>query len=130
MTQIANPARLCEVNTMLLPSGDQSGSLGLGSPPVLRRRISPPVLWITKRPRRSSLREAKQIFVPSGDQQGELSSVAVLVSCVSPLPSMFETHRSGLPPLLRIIATLVPSGEIEALEFRPGNRAKGRRSPV
>ena len=80
-------------------------------------------------PRRSSVRDAKQSFMPSGDQQGELSSIGVLVSCVNPEPSMCETQTSGLPALLRIIATRLPSGETVALEFRPANFANGRRSP-
>jgi hypothetical protein len=130
MVQISNPPPRWEVKTIVLPSGDQSGSLGPGTPPVFNRVIVPPVLGTIYNPRRSSILDAKQIFVPSGDQQGEDSSTGVFVSCVSPVPSIFATHTSGLPDLLKIIATFFPSGEIAALVFNPPYLAKGRRSPV
>jgi hypothetical protein len=41
-TQIANPERDWDVNAISLPSGDQSGSVGLGKPLVAMTCDSPP----------------------------------------------------------------------------------------
>ena len=57
-TQMVNPARGCDVKTMFFPSGDQSGSLGLGSPPVFSRVGVPPLAEMMYKPRRSLGRDA------------------------------------------------------------------------
>ena len=62
---------------------------------------------------------AKQIHCPSGDQQGDDSSSGVAVNCFKFEPSALQTHTSGLPLLLKIIATFEPSGETAALVFKP-----------
>src|SRR5882762_4227285 len=84
-TQIWN-VRVCEVKAMYFPSGDQSGSEGLGSPEVLMRTPSPPPAGTLRKARRSPSFEPKQIQAPSGDQQGDDSSWGDLVS------------RRGAPP--------------------------------
>src|SRR5437870_1783306 len=104
---------------MVLPSGDQSGSLGLLIPAVRMRRISPPSALILQSARAPSILETKQIVRPSGDQHGEDSSSLVLVSCLGSVPLALATCTSGLPPLLRIIATRAPSGETAAAVFNP-----------
>ena len=80
--------------------------------------------------RRSLSLAAKQIHLPSGDQQGEDSSWGDLVSRFRSLPSALQTYKSVQPSLLKIIATLLPSGETAGLMFDPPYRANARRAPV
>src|SRR5712671_457759 len=126
---MSNPP-ICDVNAIHLPSGDQSGSVGLETPEVGIRTAAPPPAGTLASTRRSFIFVAKQIHCPSGDQHGEDSSSGVAVSCFRFVPSMLPTQTSGLPLLLRISAIRVPSGEIAALVFKPENFAMTRRSPV
>src|SRR5438067_173337 len=112
-------SRVCEVNAIHLPSGDQSGSVGFGVPPVLITVASPPEAEIRRNARRSLSFEAKQIDWPSGDQQGEDSSCGDFVKRRRSLPSELQTYKSVQPSLLRIMATLLPSGETAGLMFEP-----------
>jgi hypothetical protein len=52
-TQISNPERNCDVNAISLPSGDQSGSVGLGNPLVAMTCESPPEAEILRSARLS-----------------------------------------------------------------------------
>src|SRR5262249_3488418 len=83
--------RPMDVNTICLPSGDQSGSVGLETPLVGMRTGAPPPAGTFQSERRSSFLPAKQIQWLSGDQQGEDSSSRVLVNCNKPLPSALHT---------------------------------------
>ena len=117
-TQMSNPP-VCDVNAIHLPSGDQSGSVGFGAPGVGIRCIAPPPAGTFASTRRSAILVAKQIHWPSGDQHGDDSSSGVAVNCFKFEPSALQTHTSGLPLLLKIIATFEPSGETAALVFKP-----------
>jgi len=128
-TQIWNPDRYCAVNAIHFPSGDQSGSVGLGMPLVPIRCGAPPEGDTLHNVRRSLSFAAKQIHCPSGDQQGEDSSCGDRVSRLRPLPSASETYKSVQPSLLRIMAILLPPGEAAGLMFDPPNRAKALRAP-
>ena len=86
-TQIWNPDRYCTVNAIHLPSGDQSGSLGLGMPLVPMVCTGPPEGETLQSVRRSFSLAAKQIHLPSGDQHGDDSSCGDLVSRLRLLPS-------------------------------------------
>ena len=101
---------ICDVKAIHLPSGDQSGSVGL--------ETAPPPAGILARRRRSRNFVAKQIHSPSGDQQGEESSIPVVRRFKSD-PLALQTHTFGLPDLLKIIATFEPSGETAAPVFKP-----------
>ena len=117
-TQMSN-SPVCDVNAIHLPSGDQSGSVGFGAPEVEIRCIAPPPAGTFASVRRSAIFVAKQIHCPSGDQHGDDSSSGVAVNCFKFEPSVLQTQTSGLPPLLKIIATFVPSGDTAALVFKP-----------
>src|ERR1039458_6404015 len=67
-------SRICDVNAIHLPSGDQSGSVGFSTPDVGRRCTSPPPAGTLASTRRAFILAAKQIHSPLGDQQGEESS--------------------------------------------------------
>ena len=55
------------------------------------------------------------LMAPVGINQLNSWASRVVVNCFRPLPSMLATSRSGLPPLLRIMATREPSGETAGL---------------
>ena len=76
------------------------------------------------------LRETKQIVRLSGAQQGEDSSSRVCVSCFKFPPSRSLTYKSGLPLLLKIIASFFQSGETAGLMFEPLKCATAFRAPV
>src|SRR4051812_40321413 len=73
--------------------------------------------------------EAKQIHSLFGDQQGEDSSWGDLVSRTGSPPPLLRTYRSVQPSLLRIMATLLPSGDGAGLMFEPPKRAYVVRAP-
>src|SRR5271156_2404496 len=107
VTQMSNsPA--WEVKAIHLPSGDQSGSLGLGAPLVFRYSTWPPPEGTLASRRRSDLLVAKQIQRPSGDQVGEESSTPV-VTRRNPEPSALQTQMLALPDLLKTMATCEPT---------------------
>ena len=113
-------SRICEVNAIHLPSGDQSGSVGLGVPTVLSYCNVPPQAGTFANRRRSLplCLVAKQIQSPFGDQVGEESSTPV-VRRFKFEPSALHTQMFGLPDLLKTIAIFEPSGETDALVFKP-----------
>ncbi len=117
ITQMSN-SLVCEVNAIHLPSGDQSGSVGFGAPVVLKVCTAPPSAETFASRRRALIFVAKQIHCPSGDQHGDESSAPV-VNRFKPVPSALQTQTFGLPDLLKIIATFEPSGETDALVFKP-----------
>src|SRR6202012_3673237 len=109
MTQISN-SLAWEVKAIHLPSGDQSGSVGLGAPAVFNISTWPPDAETLAKRRRAFFLVAKQIHWPSGDQVGEESSMPVVIWRRS-LPSALHTQMLGLPDLLKTMAILEPSGE-------------------
>src|SRR5882757_920554 len=121
---------ICDVNAIHLPSGDQSGSVGLETPEVGIRCTAPPPAGTLASTRRAFILVAKQIHCPSGDQHGEDSSSGVEVNCLRFEPSMLPTQTSGLPLRLKISAIRLPSGEMAALLFNPENLETMLRSPV
>src|SRR5438128_4699792 len=82
-------------NAILLPSRDHAGCSSLISPPLKVSLVwLPPSLFITYtlcEPLLSKSR-AKDIFVPSADQEGSPSSVELLLMFVWPLPSASITY--------------------------------------
>ncbi|OQC24220.1 MAG: hypothetical protein BWX68_02352 [Verrucomicrobia bacterium ADurb.Bin063] len=129
-TQIWKPDRYCAVNAIHWPSGDQSGSVGLGIPLVPSGCIVPPAGEILHSVRRSLSLAAKQIHLPSGDQHGDDSSCAERVNRLGSPPLALPTYKSTQPSLLKIIATWLPPGEAAGLKFDPPYRANTRRAPV
>lgn len=111
-------SRAWEVKAIHLPSGDQSGSVGLGAPAVFKYSTWPPPDGTLAKRRRSAFFVAKQIQFPSGDQAGEESSIPV-VTRRKPEPSAPQTQMFALPDLLKTMANREPSGETDALVFRP-----------
>jgi hypothetical protein len=97
---------------------------------VLIRDIAPPFAGILYKPDRPDTLETKHIKRPSGDQQGEDSAAFVVVNRLKPEPFILAIQISGLPDLLRTIATRLPSGETLGLIFDPEYRATILRSPV
>ena len=118
--QISNtpPPRMV-VKTIALPSGDQSGSVTFEAPTVRIHDIAPPLAGILYSRARPLARDTKQIQRPSGDQQGDDSVSLVVVSRRRPEPSALAVQMSGLPALLRTIATRRPSGDTAGLMFEP-----------
>src|SRR4051812_31503921 len=117
-TQMWKPP-ICEVNAISFPSGDQSGSVGLSTPTVRITCAVPPETETFCNARRSLSFAAKQIQRPSGDQQGDDSSWGDFVNRRRSLPSELQTYKSVQPSLLRIMATLEPSGDGAGLMFDP-----------
>ena len=86
-------------NAIRLPSGDQAGSESLLSyPSGETRRSSLPSALITWMLSLPSRKLPKEIWVPSGDQEGCCSSVELHVSRATPVPSG-ATEYSSWPPL-------------------------------
>jgi hypothetical protein len=107
-----------DVNTICLPSGDQSGSVGLDTPRwksagVLPRRRDLPerttlIFFCLRNKSIAVRRPAGRGFILSRGRQ-----------LLQPAPIRIANITSGLPLLLRIIATFEPSGETAALVLRP-----------
>jgi hypothetical protein len=91
--------------TILVPSGDQAGSVS--SAAFLLRLITPSPLRLLTRISCLKTPRAKAILVPSGDQAGCSSGALLLVSCLDDLPLAFMTKRS--PSRSKTI--LRPSGD-------------------
>src|SRR5215218_2322237 len=141
---ISHPWFLTPANAILVPSGDQAGSLSLASVSV--RLIASSVVGSVSITKMSGCSEktwpgislTKTIWVPDGDQEGWYSSklsasgvsgVLVRLVWLEPSASITQMSVQGRPKQLSLgsvpglTKTILPSGEVVWAEVSLGSRA-------